>query len=65
MNEQIKKLAEQSGFHFTELHTHQIRLERFAELIRQDEREDLAVLAEEVGIHLAKAIRARSNHEQT
>lgn len=74
MNEQIKKLAVQAGFHLRP-HIEGIQdginwspagygydqaLARFAEIVRQDEREDLAVLAEEVGKELAKAIRGRT-----
>ena len=65
MNERIKDLAEQAGISFgghpmNPLNVYPSDLERFAELVRQDEREDLAVLAEEVGKELAKAIRGRT-----
>jgi hypothetical protein len=44
MNERIKQLAEQAGFdkHHVEYDT---RIERFAELVRQDEREACAKIA--------------------
>ncbi len=48
MNKQLKELAEQAGFdkHHAE---HDTRIERFAELVRQDEREACAVLCTEMG----------------
>ena len=82
MNERLKELAERAGLitrqdidennqeYFDDL-------ERFAELVRQDEREACAKLCEEVGdkakdndgytiggYACAKAIRARGKHEQ-
>jgi hypothetical protein len=63
MNERLKELAEQAGFdkHHAEYDT---RIERFANLVRQDEREACAVLCEEQDEYgcgqYAKAIRARS-----
>ena len=78
----IKELAEQAGIKISndwgEIYTGNAQLERFAELIRQDEREacakllestDLANAGEHTGFianmlfEFAKAIRARSNHE--
>ena len=71
MNKQLKELAEQSGFdkHHAE---HDTRIERFAELVRQDEREACAKLCEDLQLtdlairdwsdgtyDCAKAIRAR------
>jgi len=75
----IKELAEQAGFtQFGGLigwWSLDSGLERFAELIRQDEREACAKLCEDgvflhdqapdalFGKEVAKAIRARNNHE--
>ena len=46
MNERIKQLAEQAGIKFSkdwgECYTGNVQLERFAELVRQDEREQAA-----------------------
>jgi len=76
MNERLKELAEQAGFdkHHAEYDT---RIERFAELVRQDEREACAKLCDDLQLtdlcirdwadgtyDCAKAIRARGNHEQ-
>jgi hypothetical protein len=81
MNERLKELAVQAGM---EWDTHSWcwlanppHLEKFADLVRQDEREACAKLCEEVGdkakdndgytiggYACAKAIRARGNHEQ-
>ena len=64
MNKRLKELAEQAGFdkHHAE---YDIRIERFAELVRQDEREACAKLCEEQDEYgcgqYAKAIRARGN----
>jgi hypothetical protein len=70
MNERIKELAEQAGF-FREFALSGIwladdeELERFAELVRQDEREACAKLCDDWGHDLvegnyaAKTIRAR------
>ena len=48
MSERIKELAEQAGFEFEEFIEGWIaedeHIERFAELIRQDERENLRVM---------------------
>lgn len=65
MNERIKQLAEQAGFaklncgEFSAAESD--RIERFAELVRQSEREACAKLVEEVGKQTATAIRARGN----
>ena len=61
MNERLKKLAEQAGFeeqtHFIDSWEGGIKeLERFAELVRQDEREACARLCEP---YQAETIRAR------
>ena len=76
MNKRIEELAEQAGLVTTWegwVSTHQEHaegvsdefLERFAELVRQDEREANAKLAENglIGHTIAKAIRARSKHD--
>lgn len=66
MKERIKELAEQAGLALTpntNWFGRAIDLERFAELVRQDERELCAKLVEEVGRQTAKAIRARSKHD--
>jgi len=79
MNERIKELAEQAGIKFSkdwgECYTGNVQLERFAELVRQDEREACADLVFEmlqhkefdqhwVALHKANmAIRARSKHD--
>jgi len=81
MNERLKDLAEQAGLWFdSELSefwiANNLELERFAELVRNDEREACAVLVEG-GNHVhpkapdaiwaktvAKLVRARKNHEQ-
>ena len=57
MNKRIKELAEQCSDIYSE---HNIDLERFAELVRQDEREACAKLVEEVGRQTAAAIRGRA-----
>ena len=82
MNERIKELAVQAGITFDSLGASYTYgslpdfLERFAELVRQDEREACAKLCENGAfLHdqapdavwaktVAKLIRARSNHEQ-
>jgi len=72
MNEQIKQLAEQADayakpfrFSLGGQNYQQVRDERFAELVRQNEREACAKLADEfdddVGQAISKAIRARGN----
>ena len=50
MKEQIKELAKQAGFdeHHAEYDT---RIERFAELVRQDEREACAKLCDEKALY--------------
>jgi hypothetical protein len=66
MNERIKELAEQAGLvcesngSLYALTNDLDCLERFAELVRQDERELCAKLCEEVGRQTAKAIRGRT-----
>ena len=66
MNERIKELAEVAGFDFIELwdgyavECDDDRLQRFAELVRQDEREACAKLVEEVARQTAAAIRGRA-----
>jgi len=77
MNERIKELAEQAGFdkHHAEYDT---RIERFAELVRADEREAMRVLlADQARSYkqandfvsflalstLDMAIKARGNHD--
>ena len=74
MNERIKKLAEQAGVLFDTDPTYTYGaspkvLERFAELVRQDEREACAKLCEDledetvdtcVGWQYAEVIRGRS-----
>ena len=67
MSERIKELAEQAGFEFEEFIEGWIaedeHFERFAELIRQDEREACGNVADEfdddVGQAISRAIRAR------
>ena len=60
MNEQIKQLAEQADvyakpfrFSLGGQNYQQVRDERFAELVRQDEREACAKLCESMGVHPA------------
>lgn len=52
MNERIKELAEQAGIKFSkdwgECYTGNVQLERFAQLVRQDEREACAKICEKV-----------------
>ena len=78
MNEKLKELAKQAGFDFDDYYDSvtQEELERFAELVRQDEREDCAKLCDEEadqsssdheagGMYwCAEAIRAKGNHGQ-
>ena len=81
MNERLKELAIQAGMNYLQdkcWMAHNLDLERFAELVRQDEREVCAITAwstghdlylkhhdiREVGSACATAIRARGNHEQ-
>jgi hypothetical protein len=64
MNEQIKELAEQAGCvqHEFIWVANNFDMERFAELVRQDEREACAKLCEdEYKLRLAETIRARGN----
>ncbi len=65
MNERLKELAEQAGLPY-----HGLDIERFAELVRQDEREACAKLCDDVDTpdgwstaSLSASIRARGNHE--
>ena len=81
MNEQNLELAAEAGLQQridnpNEIWGYRADLERFAELVRQDEREAIAALVEANGrVHpkapdavwaktVAKLIRARGNHEQ-
>ena len=65
----VKELAEQAGIEYSNQWAYwtayEQDLERFAELVRQDEREANAKLAENglIGHTIAKAIRARSKHD--
>lgn len=67
MNKRDKELAEQAGIKINAgQETNFWWLERFAELVRQDEREACAKLCEEyftpnLGKEIAAAIRARGN----
>jgi len=67
MNERIKELAEQAGVTMQNIYPcYERDIERFAELVRQDEREACAKLCEEyftpnLGKEIAAAIRAREN----
>ena len=76
MNERIKELAEQAGFDDVTDYKWECRhdhLERFAELVRQDEREACARLCDEHAkeswdqeggaLNCADKIRARGNYE--
>jgi hypothetical protein len=61
MNERIKELAEQAGFNLGRFDVGSAsllsqRIERFAELVRQDEREACAKLLESVDNPLAKLL---------
>ena len=53
----VKELAEQAGIKFSkdwgECYTGNVQLERFAELVRQDEREACAKVCESMGVHPA------------
>jgi hypothetical protein len=75
MNKRLKELAEQAGLDAKEIREdgsltlyafENFDLERFAELVRQDEREACAVLCEKMSqstwtfCNFAEAIRARS-----
>jgi len=54
MNEQIKKLAEQAGWDMgDEVDGFTTRLEKFAELVRADEREACAKLCENIAEEFA------------
>jgi hypothetical protein len=83
MNEQLKELVVQAGLDAKEIRENgsltlyafeNFDLERFADLVRQDEREACAKLCDEMGIKqtnqclydpwdCASSIRARGNHE--
>lgn len=75
MDKRLKEFAAQAGFNLSvDYHCDEYELERFAELVRQDEREACAVLVEADGrVHpkapdavwaktVAKLIRAKGNH---
>ena len=76
MNERIKELAEQAKFERLDMLWHADELERFAELVRQDEREACAALCDDIADRImgdnvtgsdgagycVKEIRARSNN---
>lgn len=66
MNKQIKEFAEQCGVRFNNGGEYQMMwIEKFADLVRQDEREACAKLCDEWSVgrddicEVAKAIRAR------
>ena len=60
MNKQIKELADQAGLYVGVQVAHGVELERFAELVRQDEREACAKLCKTLGSEVCHdAIRAR------
>ena len=74
MNERLKELAEQAGFHITlypadtgwvwcsDAYPIDEELERFAELVRADEREACASLCYSEGkVRLAETIRSRND----
>ena len=71
MNERIKELAEQAGVTMQNIYPcYERDIERFAELVRQDEREACAKLCESLASSIApraeycaELIRARDNHE--
>ena len=81
MNERIKEFAEQAGIEYSSQWTYWTAygqdLERFAELVRQDEREACAKLCDEKALYFqydfippydvanscAEEIRARSKHD--
>ena len=63
MNEQLKKLAVQAGLYYKTVSgkNYDLAIERFAELVRQDEREAIAKICDEATNldWFAKEIRAR------
>ena len=70
MNERLKELAKQAGLTFNkdwgECYTGNAQIERFAELVRQDEREACAKLCDDIDTpdgwstaNLSASIRAR------
>ena len=74
MSDQIMRLAKEAGFLDGDLELFPETIKRFAELVRQDEREANAKLLEDMGEKqtnqslldpwdCAAAIRARGNHE--
>ena len=71
MNDQLKDIVKQARLPACHL-SHPVALERFAELVRQDEREACAKIAlkyepierQPYVTYAADEIRARSNHEQ-
>ena len=79
MNDQMMRLAKEAGFLDGDLELFPETIERFAELVRQDEREACARTCDDMSEGLvgddnadgasgagycANAIRARENHEQ-
>jgi len=74
MSDQIMRLAKEAGFLDGDLELFPETIERFAELVRQDEREACAKLCESLfdvddnscneAEQCANAIRARGNHGQ-
>lgn len=69
MNKKIMRLAVAAGFLDGDLELFPETIERFAQLVRLDEREACAALCEKFipnfddGVFFAKVIRARGNHE--
>ena len=70
MNDQMMRLAKEAGFLDGDLELFPETIERFAELVRADEREDCAKLCESEGHRIdaswescATAIRAKGNYE--
>jgi len=61
MNERIKQLAEKAGFYKYDVE-YDTRIEYFAELVRQDEREVCLVILETYPtvLEMTKAIRGRT-----
>lgn len=53
MNDQIMRLAKEAGFLDGDLELFPETIERFAELVRADEREANAKLCESMGVHPA------------
>ncbi len=70
MNKRIKEIAKQAGLKFSkdwgECHTGNVQIERFAELVRQDEREACAEIARFARMHaIADAIMKRGRNMST